>query len=84
MMEPNDRYQSWKRRRAEIEVPADFADRIMAAVTAHEKNPSQRFAIRAWLATVLFSRVGKVGLCTLAGLVCVLRVMHVVVVFLPQ
>jgi hypothetical protein len=84
MMEPNDRYQSWKRRRAEIEVPAAFADRVLAAIGEHEKKERYRFALRAWLAAVLFSRAGKVGLCTLAGLVCVLRVMHVVVVFLPQ
>jgi hypothetical protein len=84
MMESNDRYQSWKRRRAEIEVAADFADRVLAAVTEHEKKERQRFALRVWLAAVLFSRAGKVGLCSLAGLVCVLRVMHVVVVFLPQ
>jgi hypothetical protein len=84
MMEPSDRYQSWKRRRAKIEVPADFADRILAAVAEHEKRESRRFALRAWSAAVLFSRAGKVGLCTLAGLVCVLRVMHVVAVFLPQ
>jgi hypothetical protein len=84
MMESNDRYQSWKRRQAEIEVPANFADRILAAVMEHENTKRHRFALRAWLAAVLLSRAGKVGLCTLAVLVCVLRVMHVVVVFLPQ
>jgi hypothetical protein len=84
MMESNDRYQSWKRRRAELEVPPDFADRVLAAVADQEKKGRHRFALRAWLAAVLFSRAGKLGLCTLAGLVCVLRVMHVVVVFLPQ
>jgi len=83
-MESNDRYESWKRRRAEIEVPAEFADRVLAAVMEQEKKKRHRFALRAWLAAVLFSRAGKVGLCTLAGLVCVLRLMHVVVVFLPQ
>jgi hypothetical protein len=84
MMESNDRYFSWKRRRAEVEVPPSFADRVLAAITEHEKKKRHRFALRAWLAAVLYSRAGKVGLCTLAGLVCVLRVMHVVVVFLPQ
>ena len=84
MTQSSDRYHSWKRRRAEIEVPVAFADRVLAAVAEHEKRKRHRFAIRAWLAAVLCSRAGKVGLCALAGLVCVLRVMHVVAVFLPQ
>lgn len=32
-MDFEKQYESWKRRRAEADVPADFADRVMASVS---------------------------------------------------
>jgi hypothetical protein len=82
-MKPDDRFEAWKRRRAAVEVPAGFADRILLAVAAQDKNVRSRAAFRSRLAVLLFSQPGKIGLGTLAGLVCLLRVLHVVAVFIP-
>ena len=83
-MESNERYQAWKRRRADVEVSPRFAERVMEAITERETKQRRVFVIPFWLASVLYSRPMKVGVCVLAGLVCVLRVLHVVAVFIPE
>jgi hypothetical protein len=83
-MESNERYQAWKRRRAEVELSPRFAERVMGAITERESKQHRALVLPFWLTSVLNSRPAKVGVCVLAGLVCVLRVLHVVAVFIPE
>jgi len=82
-MESNERYQAWKCRRAEVAVPPRFAERVMESITERETKRDLAFVVSHWLASVCNSRPVKVGVCVLAGLVCALRVFHVVAVFIP-
>lgn len=78
-MNDDERYHAWKRRHAEAPLPGDFADRVMAAVRGCERprpNAAQRL-----LVLVLSSRLGKVGLVTLACLACAFRALNILALF---
>lgn len=79
-MPTDDRYESWKQCRADVAVPADFADRVMKAVGDAEQD--RRAALVGWLLLVLRSRTVRVGVGALAVLVCTVRVVAVVALFL--
>jgi hypothetical protein len=83
-MNDDKQYEEWKRRRAEGDAPASFADRVMAAIESREVSQRQR----TWLATVLFaalsSRVSKIGICSLAAAACLFRLLHVFAIFVAQ
>lgn len=66
-------------RRADAEVPADFADRVMGAVR-REPLPSTK-GVRIPL---LSSPAVRVTACVLAGLACLYRMAAVVAVFFVQ
>jgi hypothetical protein len=70
-------YNLWTRR-ADVEVPADFADRIMDAVR-REPPPSKRVLI-----LMRFSPGLRVAACALACVVCLFRMAAVVAVFFAQ
>jgi len=80
-MRHDDLYQSWKEQRARAEVPADFADRVMASVRALGRRKHQS-VLRDLLVAVLSSRLGRVGICTLACIACVLRMVQVIALFI--
>ncbi|HEV3256143.1 MAG TPA: hypothetical protein VG013_04630 [Gemmataceae bacterium] len=82
-MQHDDLYQSWKEGRAKADVPADFADRVMASVRAVERH-KQPSAGRVLLLAVLSSRLGRIGICTLACLACVFRMAQVVALFIAE
>ena len=69
-------YDLW-RHRAEAEVPADFADRVMEAV---RRQPPRKRA----LVLLLSSPAARVAACILACLACVYRMGAVVAVFFVQ
>jgi hypothetical protein len=71
-------YNLWIQR-ADAEVPADFADRVMDAVR-REPLPSSK-GIRHRL---LSSPAVRVAACVLAGLACLYRMAAVVAVFFVQ
>lgn len=81
-MPHRDLYEAWKRRRAEASVPDDFADRIMATVRLGEQKPGQRLA--RMLHNLLRSSTFRVGVCSLACVAGLLRILQVVVVFLAE
>jgi hypothetical protein len=81
-MEPDDRYEAWKQRRARAEVPVSFADRVLAAVREHEGRQRQHFLLQRLLLVLASSRVSKVAIGALACLTCVFRMMQVIGVFL--
>jgi hypothetical protein len=79
-MTPDDYYEAWKRQRTDV--PAGFADRVMAAVGQHEQQQTGLALARAWLAALLSSRAARFGLCSLAVLVGLFRVLQVLGLFL--
>ena len=76
-MQDTDPYEAWKRRRADIAVPGDFADRVMAALRHREEGPAPRLA-RAFHRSLSL----RLGVCSLACVVGLLRVLQVVALFL--
>jgi hypothetical protein len=65
--------------RADTEVPADFADRVMDAVR-REPLPSSKGA----LVLLQSSPVVRIAACILASLACLYRMVAVVAVFFVQ
>jgi hypothetical protein len=66
----DDPYEAWKRRRADVPVADDFADRVLAALRRRQRR------------SLLRSRAARVALCSLAGAVCLCRLLQFVVLFL--
>ena len=71
-------YNLWIRR-ADVEAPADFADRVMDAVRREPPPPSKDV-----LVLLLSSPVVRVGACVLACVACLYRMAAVVAVFFAQ
>jgi hypothetical protein len=81
-MQPEEIYESWKQRRAKGDVPADFADNVMAALPAEEVARRQGFDFQEWCVRLLSSPLAKVCFCTLGCLAFVLRMGSVIALFL--
>jgi hypothetical protein len=64
-----DKYDRWKRTRAEVEVPDDFAERVMASI--HQVPRRQ-------------SRIVQAAAAALAVAVCVLRIGGILAIFIPS
>ena len=73
----NESYQRWLRR-ADADVPANFADRVMDAVRC-ESPPAKGVPVRP-----LLSRAVRIAACVLAFLACLYRMAAVVAVFFTQ
>jgi hypothetical protein len=71
-MRHDDPYAAWKQARAAANVPAGFADKVMAGVrTRQARRP-----------VLPLSRAVRIGIGTAACLVCLLRILQVLAVFL--
>jgi hypothetical protein len=81
-MPDHDSYEAWKRRRAEIPVSDDFADRVMASLYLREQRPARQFArmVRVLVGWQAF----RFGVCSLACIAGLLRVLQIVVLFLAE
>jgi len=79
-MNQDELYEAWKQARARAEVPADFADRVLDAIRARQATPARRFLLVA--RALVFSRTGKVALCSLACVAYLVRALQVVGLFL--
>ena len=73
-------FEAWKERRSEEPAPLGFAQRVMAAVQPTEIRRQNRLAFL--LAALWASRVSRMGVFVLAAVACVLRLSHVVAIFL--
>lgn len=80
MMPREDPYESWKKSRANARVTDGFADRVMGTLHENADLGRQRFAGRLLLA-VLASRLGRVAVCASAGVLFVVRIGHVLALF---
>jgi len=65
-MRYNEHYESWKRQRATVDVPGDFADRVMTSI----HNPLQHglllLALLKFVAIAGRSKIFRAGICVLA------------------
>ena len=75
----NDELDNLWRQRADVEAPADFADRVMEAVR-REPPPSSKGV----MALLQSSPAVRVAACILACLACLYRMVAVVAVFFVQ
>jgi hypothetical protein len=84
MMNDDERYRNWKRARVQVRVPADFTDRVMRAVAAHERRRPWSSSLAELLLRLIVSRPARVGICALAGLVCAVRMWSVLALFIAE
>ena len=78
-----EKYEHWRRTRAQVEVPGAFADRVMASI---HRNKRQIWV--SWLhkskVAVVRSRTFRVIAATLALAVCAFRIGGMLAVFIPS
>ena len=79
-MPQEDRYELWKRSRANTNVPDGFADRVMESVHETGVRGHQRLVGRLLLA-VLATRSGRATVCVSAVVLFMVRVAHVFALF---
>jgi len=76
-------YERWKQTRAKVEVPGDFADRVMASI--HRTRQRAWWSLFRLLALAagrsLFMRVAATSL---ALAVCLLRIGGILAIFIPS
>lgn len=75
----NDELDDLWIRRADVEVPADFADRVMDAVRREPRPSSKGVPVR-----LLSSPAARAAACVLACLACLYRMAAVVAVFFVE
>ena len=78
-----EKYEHWRRTRAQVEVPGAFADRVMASI--------HRTRQRTWWAAVYGvalavgrSRIARAAAASLAVVVCLLRIGSTLAIFIPR
>ena len=80
MMPREDPYESWKKSRANTKVPDGFADRVMTAIRETRGRSRQHFAVQFLLA-VSATRLGRAAICVSAGALFIVRIGHVLALF---
>jgi hypothetical protein len=70
MTPPDDTYEAWKRRRADVPAPGDFADRILVGLRRERRR------------SLLRARAVRIAVGSLAAAVCLCRILQVVALFL--
>ena len=78
-----EKYERWKRTRAEVEVPDDFAERVMASVHQLPQRGGTSL-LRRWIMAVGQSRIVQATATALALAVCVLRIGGILAIFVPR
>ena len=73
-------YEDWKVSRGEEPAPTGFVDHVMAGVQATDMR--RRSVLTAVLTAMWSSRASRMGVCALAAVACLLRLSHVVAIFL--
>jgi hypothetical protein len=83
-MNQERRFEAWKERRGGDPAPPGFTQRVMAAVMAEVQATEirRRTGLAALLAALWSARVSRIGVLLLAAVACVLRLSHVVAIFL--
>ena len=79
-MQNNDPYTAWKEKRAKIEVPEDFAGKVMTSIADYSER-RQSFIRGSFLLAALSSRPGRIAAYSLAGAACAFRISQVLALF---
>jgi hypothetical protein len=82
-MKSDDAFEQWKSSRTAIDVPADFADRVMGSIEQWDAAHRRRHGLQALVLAVLASRLGRVAIWSLACAACVARVGAILALFVP-
>jgi len=77
-----DLYEAWKRRRPDGSVPDAFADRVMNSLRLGEHKPGRRFV--RMLHRLFQSPAFRVGICTLAFVAGLFRILHAIVLLFAE
>jgi len=80
MMSADEIYERWRKARGGGQVPDDFADRVMAAVELQQRH-ARETVLRGLLVAIARSRLARVGICSVAGALCLVRIGCVVSTF---
>ncbi|MGD0517040.1 MAG: hypothetical protein ABSA26_05845 [Thermoguttaceae bacterium] len=76
-------YESWKKQRAKVEVPGDFADRVMAPIR-QTRQQTWVLLLQKSAAAALRSKVIRAAICSAAIAVWMIRVGSILAIFIPQ
>jgi hypothetical protein len=77
-MSSDDVFESWKRHRARVDVPPDFAAGVLARLPSRPER-TEKARSSPWAGTWL-----RVAACVLAAAACLFRVAGVLGLFLPS
>lgn len=78
-----EQYNSWKKQRAKVEVPGNFADRAMASI--HQtRDRVWALLMQRLIMAAGRSRIVRASICVLALLVWMIRVGSVLAIFITQ
>jgi hypothetical protein len=82
-MKPEEQYESWKNRRAKVEVPDDFAEQVMASV--HRTHRLTVYLLLQGLVTAASrSRFVRAGVCSIALVIWMMRIGSILAIFVPR
>jgi hypothetical protein len=80
-MDHEKQYESWKQKRADAELPADFADRVMASIRGRQEL-ARRVVLASLLAAARRSRAVRAGVCLAGIAVGIAKIAIVLSIFL--
>ena len=82
-MSQDNRYELWKRSRADTNVPGGFADRVMGVI--HDAgNSSRQRLLERFLLAVLATRMGRAAVCVSASALFIVRIAHLFSLFVTM
>jgi hypothetical protein len=82
-MDHEEQYERWKQSRAQVDVPDDFADRVMTSIHQTRQRAWWSVLYRVALA-VGRSRIARAAAASLAVAVCLLRIGSALAIFIPR
>jgi hypothetical protein len=82
-MKSEEQYESWKRHRAKVEAPNDFADRVMESVH-HAQRLTTYLFLQSLAAATGRSRFIRAGVCSVALAVWMMRIGSILAIFVPR
>lgn len=82
-MKPEQQYESWKRQRANIEVPDGFAEQVMASV--HQtRRVTAYLLMQSLLASAGRSKFARAGVCSVALGIWFIRISALLTILIPR
>lgn len=79
----DEQYERWKRTRAKVDMPADFADRVMRSLSL-TPEPVRLARLQRTAVALGKSPLVQTAATALALAVCLLRIGSVLAIFIPR